>query len=129
MSQNLPTRRIGNRHHTSVLINIVIVCTKDYRFTGLPLYSAVEDDADRIVVPNDYDLRMRIMYTYKYHDTPTAGPPGREETYLILMCDFYWNHQYKWVRNYVRGVAISASPLDNNRLTPCPRFAALFIVQ
>ncbi|KAG2787373.1 hypothetical protein Pcac1_g3465 [Phytophthora cactorum] len=38
---------------------------------GLLLYSAVDDDVIRIVVPNDYDLRMRIMY--EYHDAPTAG--------------------------------------------------------
>ncbi|KAG2956500.1 hypothetical protein PC119_g27664 [Phytophthora cactorum] len=63
---------------------------------GLLLYSAVDDDVIRIVVPNDYDLRMRIMY--EYHDAPTAGYPGREKTYLLLTRDFYWNHQYKWVR-------------------------------
>ncbi|KAG2939406.1 hypothetical protein PC115_g3139 [Phytophthora cactorum] len=35
---------------------------------GLLLYSAVDDDVNRIVVPNDYDLRM-----HEYHDAPTAG--------------------------------------------------------
>ncbi|KAG2768796.1 hypothetical protein Pcac1_g19980 [Phytophthora cactorum] len=40
---------------------------------GLLLYSAVNDDVIRIVVPNDHDLRMRIMY--EYHDAPTAGHP------------------------------------------------------
>ncbi|KAG2872121.1 hypothetical protein PC114_g26555 [Phytophthora cactorum] len=30
---------------------------------GLLLYSAVDDDVIRIVVPNDYDLRMRIMFS------------------------------------------------------------------
>ncbi|KAG2994310.1 hypothetical protein PC121_g5579 [Phytophthora cactorum] len=65
---------------------------------GLLLYSAVDDDVIRIVVPNDYDLRMRIMY--EYHDAPTTGHPGREKTYVLLTRDFYWNHQYKWVRNY-----------------------------
>ncbi|KAG2871528.1 hypothetical protein PC115_g24817 [Phytophthora cactorum] len=63
---------------------------------GLLLYSAVDDDVIRIVVPNDYDLRMRIMY--EYHDVPTTGHPGREKTYLLLTRDFCWNHQYKWVR-------------------------------
>ncbi|KAG3143284.1 hypothetical protein PC128_g24619 [Phytophthora cactorum] len=67
---------------------------------GLLLYSAVDDDVIRIVVPNDYDLRMRIMY--EYHDAPTTGHPDREKTYVLLTRDFYWNHQYKWVRNYVR---------------------------
>ncbi|KAG2972219.1 hypothetical protein PC120_g26335 [Phytophthora cactorum] len=33
---------------------------------GLLLYSTVDDDVIRIVVPNEYDLRMRIMY--EYHD-------------------------------------------------------------
>ncbi|KAG2778166.1 hypothetical protein Pcac1_g11592 [Phytophthora cactorum] len=61
---------------------------------GLLLYSAVDD----------YDLRMRIMY--EYHDAPTAGHPGREKTYVLLTRDFYWNHQYKWVRKYVRACEV-----------------------
>ncbi|KAG2870426.1 hypothetical protein PC119_g27198 [Phytophthora cactorum] len=71
---------------------------------GLLLYSAVDDDVIRIVVPNDYDLRMRIMY--EYHDVPTTGHPGREKTYLLLTRDFCWNHQYKWVRKYVRACEV-----------------------
>ncbi|KAG3155659.1 hypothetical protein PI126_g9085 [Phytophthora idaei] len=71
---------------------------------GLLLYSAVDDDVIRIVAPNDYDLRMRIMY--EYHDSPTAGHPGREKTYVLLTRDFYWNHQYKWVRKYVRACGV-----------------------
>ncbi|KAG3230532.1 hypothetical protein PI124_g24370 [Phytophthora idaei] len=63
---------------------------------GLLLYSAVDDDVIRIVVPNNYDLRMRIMCEYQH--APTAGHPGRGKTYLLLTRDFYWNHQYKWVR-------------------------------
>ncbi|KAG3131886.1 hypothetical protein C6341_g23156 [Phytophthora cactorum] len=65
---------------------------------GLLLYSTVGDDVIRIVVLNDYDRRMRIMY--EYHDAPTAGHPGREKTYVLLTRDFCWNHQYKWVRKY-----------------------------
>ncbi|OWY99877.1 reverse transcriptase [Phytophthora megakarya] len=56
---------------------------------GLLLYSAVNDNAERIVVPNEPDLRSRIMY--EYHNT-----------YSLLTRDFYWNHQYQWVRKYVR---------------------------
>ncbi|KAG3048563.1 hypothetical protein PC122_g23797 [Phytophthora cactorum] len=66
--------------------------------------NAVDDDVIRIVVPNDYDLRMRIMY--EYHDVPTTGHPGREKTYVLLTRDFYWNHQYKWVRKYVRACEV-----------------------
>ncbi|KAG3170090.1 hypothetical protein PC128_g19000 [Phytophthora cactorum] len=74
---------------------------------GLLLYSAVDDDVIHIVVPNDYDLRMRIMY--EYHDAPTAGHPGREKTYLLLTRDFYWNHQYKWCAStYVLARCVNA---------------------
>ncbi|KAG3107285.1 hypothetical protein PI125_g12887 [Phytophthora idaei] len=61
---------------------------------GLLLYSAVDD----------YDLRMRNMY--EYHDAPTEGHPGREKTYVLLTRDFYWDHQYKWVRKYVRACEV-----------------------
>ncbi|KAG2776602.1 hypothetical protein Pcac1_g12952 [Phytophthora cactorum] len=71
---------------------------------GLLLYSAVDDEVIRIVVPIDYDLRMWIMY--EYHDAPAAGHPGREKTYVLLTRDFYWNHQYKWVRKYVRACEV-----------------------
>ncbi|OWZ01320.1 reverse transcriptase, partial [Phytophthora megakarya] len=37
---------------------------------------------------------------YEYHDVPTAGHPGRDKMYSLLARDFYWNHQYKWVRKY-----------------------------
>ncbi|OWY96303.1 reverse transcriptase [Phytophthora megakarya] len=35
--------------------------------------SAVDDNTERIVVPNDPNLRDRSMY--EYHDVPTAGHP------------------------------------------------------
>ncbi|KAG2779394.1 hypothetical protein Pcac1_g10629 [Phytophthora cactorum] len=85
---------------------------------GLLLYSAVDDDVIRIVVPNDYALRIM----YEYHDAPTAGHPGREKPYVLLTRDFYWNHQYKWVRKYVRAfevcqhvkpAALSQAPLQS----------------
>ncbi|KAG2762284.1 hypothetical protein Pcac1_g25942 [Phytophthora cactorum] len=43
---------------------------------------------------------------YEYHDAPTAGHPGREKIYVLLTRDFYWNHQYKWVRKYVRACEV-----------------------
>ncbi|GMF64366.1 unnamed protein product [Phytophthora fragariaefolia] len=61
-------------------------------YNGLVLYSAVDDSADRVVVPDDPDLQLRI--TYAYHDAPTSGHPDREKTYLLLTRDFYWSRQY-----------------------------------
>ncbi|GMF20308.1 unnamed protein product [Phytophthora fragariaefolia] len=54
---------------------------------GLLLYSAVDDNADRVVVPDGHELKLRIAY--EYHDAPTSGHPGREKTYLLLTRDFY----------------------------------------
>ncbi|GMF17235.1 unnamed protein product [Phytophthora fragariaefolia] len=53
----------------------------------LLLYSAVDDNADRVVVPDDHELNLRI--TYEYHDVPTSGHPGREKVYFLLTGDFY----------------------------------------
>jgi hypothetical protein len=63
-------------------------------------FHTAEDDDWRIVVPDNRDLRMRIMY--KCPDVPTSGRLGREKTYLALSRDFSWPNQYKWVRKYIR---------------------------
>ncbi|GMF64275.1 unnamed protein product [Phytophthora fragariaefolia] len=81
-------------------------------YNGLLLYSAVDDKADRVVVPDDHELKLRI--TYEYHDAPTSVHPGREKTYLLLTRDFYWRHQYKWVRKYVRACEVC------QRVKPAP---------
>lgn len=67
---------------------------------GLLWYRSLDDDAYAVVVPDDYDLRLRIIF--EYHDAPPGGHRGSEKTYLSLRRDFYWSHQLKWVRKYVR---------------------------
>ncbi|GMF53799.1 unnamed protein product [Phytophthora fragariaefolia] len=79
---------------------------------GLLLYSAVDDNADRVVVPDDPELMLRI--TYEYHDAPTSGHPSREKTYLLLTRDFHWSHQYKWARKYVSACEVC------QRVKPAP---------
>ncbi|KAE9003596.1 hypothetical protein PR001_g17935 [Phytophthora rubi] len=79
---------------------------------GLLRYSAVDNNADRNVVPDDHELKLRI--TYEYRDAPTSGHPGREKTYLLLTRDFYWSHQYKWVRKYDRACEVC------QRVKPAP---------
>ncbi|KAF1333703.1 reverse transcriptase, partial [Globisporangium splendens] len=71
---------------------------------GVLLYSTNDDDAQRIVVPNDEDLKMQILF--EYHDAPFAGHLSREKTYVSLARDFYWPKQYKWVRKYVRACEV-----------------------
>ncbi|KAG4041472.1 hypothetical protein PC123_g23016 [Phytophthora cactorum] len=89
---------------SSLIDDVKAAYASDADGSRLLLYSAVDGDVIRIVVPNDYDLRMRIMC--EYHDAPTAGHPGREKTYVLLTRDFYWNHQYKWVHKYVRACEV-----------------------
>ncbi len=67
---------------------------------GVVYFHTAEDDNWRVVVPDDRDLRLQIMY--ECHDVPTSGHLGREKTYLALSRDFYWPNQYKWVRKYIR---------------------------
>ena len=67
---------------------------------GILRYRAVADDGYRIVVPEDEDLRLRILF--EYHDAPVSGHRGREKTYVALARDFYWRRQYQFVRKYVR---------------------------
>ena len=59
---------------------------------GLLKYTVVADDTPRVVVPDHGELQLRIMY--EYHDAPTGGHRGREETYLTVSRDFYWPRQY-----------------------------------
>ncbi|GMF37858.1 unnamed protein product [Phytophthora fragariaefolia] len=75
------------------------------------LYSAVDDNADRVVVQDDRELKLRI--TYEYHDAPTSGHPGHKKTYLLLTRDFYWSHQYKWVRKYVRACFVAVHEIGD----------------
>ena len=67
---------------------------------GLLYYCVDVADAPRIVVPDDASLRSRLLH--EYHDCPVSGHLGREKTYLALSRDYFWPHQYKWVRKWVR---------------------------
>uniref|UniRef100_H3H5W9 Integrase catalytic domain-containing protein n=1 Tax=Phytophthora ramorum TaxID=164328 RepID=H3H5W9_PHYRM len=72
-----------------------------YQLDGdLLTYSIDRFDAPRIVIPNDDDLRARIIH--EFHDSPVGGHLGREKTFAAVSRDFYWPHMYKWVRKWVR---------------------------
>uniref|UniRef100_H3H2I6 Integrase catalytic domain-containing protein n=1 Tax=Phytophthora ramorum TaxID=164328 RepID=H3H2I6_PHYRM len=72
-----------------------------YQLDGdLLTYSIDRFDAPRITIPNDDDLRARIIH--EFHDSPVGGHLGREKTFAAVSRDFYWPHMYKWVRKWVR---------------------------
>ncbi|KAE9186043.1 hypothetical protein PF002_g25990 [Phytophthora fragariae] len=67
---------------------------------GLLYYQVDGGDEPRILVPNDEDLRHRVLY--EAHDTPLSGHLGWEKTYTSVVRNFWWPHMYKWVRKYVQ---------------------------
>ncbi|GMF23294.1 unnamed protein product [Phytophthora fragariaefolia] len=67
---------------------------------GLLYYQVDGGDEPRVVLPNDEDLRHRVLY--EAHDTPLSGHLGREKTYTSVARNFWWPHMYKWVRKYVQ---------------------------
>ncbi|KAE9000695.1 hypothetical protein PR001_g18720 [Phytophthora rubi] len=67
---------------------------------GLLYYQVDGGDEPRLVVPNDEDLRHRVLY--EAHDTPLSGHLGRKKTYTSVARNFWWPHMYKWVRKYVQ---------------------------
>ncbi|KAF1317040.1 Pol protein, partial [Globisporangium splendens] len=85
-------------------------------------YRTDGSDVPRTVVPNDSGLRNRVLF--EYHDAPFRGHPGREKTYLALSRDFYWSHQYKWVRKYIRACEVcqrvKPAPVTNAPLRSLP---------
>ncbi|KAG3124489.1 hypothetical protein PI126_g23236 [Phytophthora idaei] len=74
-----------------------------HRYTldgGLLYYSTNPEDAPRVVVPHDEDLKYRILY--EVHDAPVGGHLGREKTYGSVSTMYWWPKLYKWVGTYVR---------------------------
>ncbi|KAG6622099.1 reverse transcriptase [Phytophthora cinnamomi] len=63
-------------------------------------YNIDRFDAPRVVVPNDDDLRARIIH--EFHDSPMGAHLGREKTFAAVSRDFYRPRMYKWVRKWVR---------------------------
>uniref|UniRef100_A0AAV1URY1 Uncharacterized protein n=1 Tax=Peronospora matthiolae TaxID=2874970 RepID=A0AAV1URY1_9STRA len=61
---------------------------------------------------------------FEYHDAPTGGHRGRENTYLTVSRDFYWPRQYQFVRKYVRACEVcprvKSSPSLRAPLQPLP---------
>ena len=53
---------------------------------GLLYQTAVTDDTSRVVIPDDNDLRLRIMF--ERHHAPIAGHLDREKTYHTVSRDF-----------------------------------------
>ena len=58
---------------------------------------------DKCYVPNDLDLRRKILE--KYHDAIPIGHPGQLRTQEIVQRDYWWPGLHTFVKNYVDGCA------------------------
>ena len=57
----------------------------------------------RLVVPSGLVLRWELMA--QFHNTPTAGHPGRDNTLALISQHYWWPGMNTWIENYVAGYA------------------------
>ncbi|KAF1332870.1 reverse transcriptase, partial [Globisporangium splendens] len=55
---------------------------------GLLFFRTKEDSEARLVIPDDEDLKNRVVY--ENHDVVTAGHPGYFKTYIHVQKKYYW---------------------------------------
>ena len=95
---------------STLLEEIQTSYTKDTVYTGAILPVGVKYDtdtqlywlADKIVIPNDTNLRHKIIY--EFHDV--LGHPDLEGTIANLQKTFYWSHLRKTLKSYIRNCPI-----------------------
>ena len=71
-----------------------------------------------MVLPPYHQLRTDIAQ--RYHDSPTAGHPGRDETTCQIAHNFWWPGMNTWIANFVKGCAVcqQGKNLTYRRRTP-----------
>ena len=56
------------------------------------------------VVPSNQQLRYNILS--QYHDSPTAGHPGRDNMTALVLWHYWWPGMNAWIEQYVKGCTI-----------------------
>ena len=59
----------------------------------------------KLVIPPDQELYRHVLW--EWHDIPTAGHIGRDETTRRILEVCHWPNASTWVAQYVQGCAIS----------------------
>src|SRR5712672_860224 len=75
---------------------------------------------EKIAIPPDEILRREILQTL--HDAPTAGHPGRDETFIQVSREYWWPGMRSWVTNYVAGCAICQQNKNITHRTRTPLY-------
>ena len=58
----------------------------------------------RLAVPSGLILRWELMA--QFHNSPTAGHPGRDNTLALIAQHYWWPEMTTWVEWYVMGCAL-----------------------
>ena len=56
------------------------------------------------VVPSNEQLRCNVLS--QYHDSLTAGHPGRDNTTTLVLWHYWWPKMNAWIDQYIKGCAI-----------------------
>jgi len=54
---------------------------------------------DRLYIPDDPELRLQVMK--KYHDSTSAGHPGRYETFYVISRALFWPNMREHISQYM----------------------------
>ncbi|POM59606.1 Pol protein [Phytophthora palmivora] len=66
---------------------------------GVLYYQTGEDEVLRLYIPDDEDLKNRIIC--ENHDSVSAEHPGFYKTYLAVLQKYYWPKMMKYIQRYV----------------------------
>ena len=74
--------------------------------------------SQKLVIPPDEDLQRHIMQVW--HEGPTSGHPGQDETTHRIQENYYWPNARTWIDEYIKGCAIcqQMKNLTHRKRTP-----------
>ena len=58
----------------------------------------------RLAVPSGLVLRWELMV--QFHNSPTAGHPGRDNTLALVSQHYWWPGMTTWIERYIAGCAL-----------------------
>jgi hypothetical protein len=70
---------------------------------------------DKLVILLDNDIQRAIMN--EWHDLPTIGHPGRDETTRWVTKEYHWPEAKHWITEYIKGCSVCQ---QNKNLTYRP---------
>ena len=74
----------------------------------------------RLVIPPEETLRRKILQLF--HDAPTAGHPGRDETFTQVSNVYWWPGMRTWTTEYIAGCAVCQQNKNITHRTRTPLY-------